>query len=323
MKDNRKARGTQLAKVLWYYNLMPESSQGSQKIVCPFHDDVNPSMIIDFDEGSWYCFGCNKSGDAVKFVQLLEKQENGLNDLKAYQKFLKIQRSKKCSKISVKSFVKKKRGTKLELLDEAHDFYYCLRSINWLDIDDEEIAEVCSYMRHRGFRKKTLNKCKAKYTYNKNYPIVFPMLDNGEFKGYVCRTTDKKVEEKRKYLYNEGFSRATTLVGEYGKKKYVFVVEGYMDRLKFVQFGISNVVAILGWKMSNEQIMKLKEAGVTDIISALDNDKYGRQGTKYLKKFFNVTRFSYLKGIKDPGDMNKNTFMKMFNRTMMIYKGDK
>ena len=93
--------------------------------------------------------------------------------------------------------------------------------------------------------------------------------------------------------------------------------------LKFVQFGIDNVVAILGWKMSNEQISKLKKAGVTDIISALDNDKYGRQGTIYLQKFFNVTRFSYLNGIKDPGEMSKDTFAKMFNKTMMIYKGDK
>ena len=145
------------------------------------------------------------------------------------------------------------------------------------------------------------------------------MLDNGKFKGWVCRTMLKAIEEKRKYLYNEGFSRATTLVGNYGTKDYVFVVEGYMDRLKFVQFGVDNVVSILGWKMSSQQIQKLKDKGIRRVISALDNDSCGRRGTEFLKQHFDVTRFSYLKGVKDPGEMNQETFNKMYNRTMQNF----
>ena len=133
----------------------------------------------------------------------------------------------------------------------------------------------------------------------------------------------KDIEARRKYLYNEGFSRASTLVGDYGSEKYVFVVEGYMDRAKFLQFGVTNVVAILGWKMSEEQERKLKEKGITDVISALDNDECGRKGTKYLKSIFNVTRFTYLKGIKDPGDMTEDKFKKMYSRTMKIYRDKK
>ena len=49
------------------------------------------------------------------------------------------------------------------------------------------------------------------------------MIDNGKFKGWVCRTTDKDIEKKRKYLYNKGFRRAETLVGSYGLKPYVFM----------------------------------------------------------------------------------------------------
>ena len=149
------------------------------------------------------------------------------------------------------------------------------------------------------------------------------MLDNGKFRGWVCRTMRKDIEAKRKYLYNEGFSRVSTLVGDYGSEKYVFVVEGYMDRAKFLQFGVTNVVAILGWKMSEEQERKLKEKGITDVISALDNDECGRKGTKYLKSIFNVTRFTYLKGIKDPGDMTEDKFKKMYSRTMKIYRDKK
>lgn len=312
--------GEALAKVLWYYNLIYDVVSLNQKIVCPFHDDVNPSMIINFEDGSWFCFGCNLSGDAKKFVQLMESKYNGLNDLQAYKKYLQILKSDKCSNIKLNRSLVKQKPPQRDLYNEAYDYYHGLRKVNWSDSDEPEVVSAKEYMLKRGFNPETLNKCKAKVTYNRSYGIIFPMLDNGKFKGWVCRTMLKVIEKKRKYLYNEGFSRATTLVGNYGDKDYVFVVEGYMDRLKFVQFGEDNVVAILGWKMSPQQIQKLKDKGITKIISALDNDECGRKGTEFLKRHFDVTRFKYLKGIKDPGDMTKESFDKMFRRTMKNFK---
>lgn len=313
--------GKNLAKVLWYYNYVYDVNTLSQKIICPFHEDKNPSLIVNFDTGSWFCFGCNLSGDALKFVTLIEKQENGLNDLQACVKYSKILKSKKCSelKFNASSKTKTVKNDK-QLYVEAYDYYHGLRKVDWVNDSEEEVKEAYSYMSDRGFTAETLNKCKAKVTYNKSYGIIFPMLDNGKFKGWVCRTMDKKIEEKRKYLYNEGFSRATTLVGNYGSKDYVFVVEGYMDRLKFLQNGEDNVVAILGWKMSDQQIKKLKDAGIAKAISALDNDEYGRKGTRYLKNFFKVTRFCYLKNVKDPGEMSKEKFAKMHKKTMKEFR---
>lgn len=311
--------GTKLAKVLWYYNLIPDTSSLSQKIVCPFHEDVNPSMIVNLEEGSWFCFGCGLAGDAIKFVKLMEAGQNGLNDLQAYKKYLQILKSDKCSDIKLNMSQRNLEPPQRDLYNQAYDYYHGLKKVNWMNPDEPEITQAKHYMVKRGFNPETLRKCKAKITYNRNYGLIFPMLDNGKFKGWVCRTMVKAVEQKRKYLYNEGFSRATTLVGDYGTKDYVFVVEGYMDRLKFVQFGEENVVAILGWKMSAQQIQKLKDKGITKVISALDNDECGRKGTKFLKQHFDVTRFSYLKGIKDPGEMTKELFDKMFRRTMKIY----
>lgn len=314
--------GTKLAKVLWYYNLIPSTASLSQKIVCPFHKDVNPSMIVNLEDGSWFCFGCNLTGDAVKFVKLMEAQHNGLNDLQAYKKYLQILKSDKCSDITINPSLKLSKPIQRDLYNEAYDFYHGLRKVNWKESDESEVISARDYMKKRGFSPKTLFKCGAKVTYNNNYGLIFPMLDNGKFKGWVCRTMIKSIEEKRKYLYNEGFSRATTLVGTYGTKNYVFVVEGYMDRLKFVQFGEDNVVAILGWKMSPQQIQKLKDKGITKVISALDNDDCGKKGTKFLQKHFEVTRFTYLKGVKDPGEMTQESFDKMFARTMRNFKSN-
>lgn len=315
-----KAGGNELAKVLWYYNLIPDVSSYSQKIVCPFHDDINPSMIVNFEDGSWFCFGCNLSGDAIKFVKLMESRHNKLNDLQAYKEYLQILKSKKVSGIKLDKALVKQKPLQIDLYNEAYDYYYGLRKVNWRVPENIEEQEAKSYMMDRGFKPKTLHICKAKVTYNRSYGLIFPMLDNGEFKGWVCRTMLKAIEAKRKYLYNEGFSRATTLVGDYGSKDYIIVVEGYMDRLKFIQCGESNVVAILGWKMTPQQIQKLKDAGIKRIISALDNDVCGKRGTKYLESFFDVTRFTYLKNIKDPGDMTQETFDKMFKRTMQSFK---
>ena len=88
-----------------------------------------------------------------------------------------------------------------------------------------------------------------------------------------------------------------------------------MDRLKFAQFGIDNVVAILGWKITSDQICKLKAKGIEYVISALDNDECGRKGTLYLKQHFKVVRFAYLKGVKDAGEMNEEIFGKCLNKT--------
>ena len=189
-----------------------------------------------------------------------------------------------------------------------------------VDSDIDEVNESKDYMFKRGFDAHALNISGAKVTYNNNYGIIFPMLDNGVFKGWVCRTMVKSVEANRKYLYNKGFKRRTTLVGDYGDKDYVFIVEGYMDRLKFLQYGVSNVVAILGWKITDEQKDKLKSKGIKRVISALDNDECGRKGTQFLKTVFDVTRFQYIKGVKDPGEMTKEMFNKCYRKTMQKFR---
>ena len=306
--------GEDLAKVLLFYGLIPDVSQNEYKIVCPFHNDMNPSMIVNLLEGTFFCFGCGASGNAYRFVELMNDK---LNSLQVVIKLFEILKSDKVEKIDFSNRRKIKKQTK-ESYYIAHDYYYGLSKVDWINDEQQEVIDARNYMKERGFIPSTFNKCGAKVTYNNQYGIIFPMLDEGHFKGWVCRTMRKDIEAKRKYLYNEGFSRATTLVGNYENYDYIFVVEGYMDRLKYIQYGVDNVVAILGWKMSKEQEDKLKQSNVKWIISSLDNDECGKKGTEYLKKIFNgkVTRFCYLKGTKDPGEMTKQMFSRMYKKTL-------
>jgi len=314
--------GEELGKVLFYYGLISDVNEVEQKIVCPFHEDYNPSMIVNLHDGKFFCFGCNKSGNAYDFVESVE-QKKGNTGLKVLKKFFEILKSDKVERLKVNTKMKTKKESE-ELYNMAYDYFYGLSKIDWKTSDLEEVNDSKAYMLKRGFTPNTLNKCGARVTFNKSYPIIFPMLDNGKFKGWVCRTNNPDIEKKRKYLYNGGFMRRTTLVGDYAGCKYVIIVEGYMDRLKFVQFGVEKgVCAILGWKMSQEQQKKLRDANVKYVISALDNDTCGRKGTEYLKTVFGedrVVRWQYLKGIKDCGETNKGMFFKMYDKTIKLLK---
>ena len=314
-----KNEKNELAKVLWFYGLIGNVDAEEQKIICPFHEDANPSMIVNLKQGSYYCFGCHESGDALKFVQKMEKMRSKSNDLQGCKKFFQILKSDECSRIRIQRVEKVKKTSK-QMYAEAYDYFHGLSKVNWRKKSDlDEVNEVRSYMVKRGFTTSTLNKIDARVTFSKNYELIFPMLDNGKFKGWVCRTNIPEVEQKRKYLYNKGFRRKTSLIGNYGDNEVLFVVEGFMDRLKLIQFGVNNVVAILGWKASLHQIEKIKsKKNIKYIVSALDNDKCGIKGSKYLESIFKekYVRFAYLKGIKDPGEMSKETFDKMYRKTM-------
>lgn len=291
----------ELIKVLDTYGI-----QYDEKIICPFHGDINPSLKLNNNDNFWFCFGCQEGGNAYKFhkkMQELKGITNEINILSGYQKIINGKANKQMiNKSKMITIEVKDRAYFRNCLKEAKDFYYGLKTVNWYEMDNE----ISNYMEYRGFKKKTLNKFGAKYTYkDETYPIVFPIMDNGRFKGWVSRTCDPEIQQTRKYLYNKGFRRVNTLAGDYKEADVVILVEGYFDMLKAKQLGFKNVAAILGWKITDKQIKKLKAEGVKTIISALDNDKCGIKGTEYLKNYFNVIRFPYPSYIKDMGDMNK------------------
>ncbi len=40
--------------------------------LCPFHTEKSPSFSVNAQEGLYYCFGCQASGDAISFVEAVE-----------------------------------------------------------------------------------------------------------------------------------------------------------------------------------------------------------------------------------------------------------
>src|ERR1700721_4057198 len=40
--------------------------------LCPFHAEKSPSFSVNAQEGFYYCFGCQSSGDAITFVRAMD-----------------------------------------------------------------------------------------------------------------------------------------------------------------------------------------------------------------------------------------------------------
>jgi DNA primase len=307
-----KSEQQKFIAVLNYLKLF--QPEGKYKVICPFHGDVNASLLIDIEDARFHCFGCGRSGGAFKFLAYYYPEKKPMDILLLLKQIIN-DKGLTVSDIRITPSESKKNN-----INAAKDYYYNLPKIDWSDVGYED-EQTKTYLRKRGFTSHILNQAKARVNVNVKYPIIFPIMDNGVFRGYVCRTTSKDVEAQRKYLYNTGFRRAKTLAGNYGESDTVLVVEGFMDMLKAMQMGVSSVVAILGWKISEKQVWKLQHRGVKRIICGLDNDECGRKGYKYLKSLgmFEVIRMHYPKGIKDFGDVNKKIFNERIKTQLIKY----
>lgn len=303
------------------------------KVVCPFHDDKNASMQINVNKAFYYCYAdCGAKGSSLELYKgfyLLEhpnaEPPSDLQCLLAIKRI--VQEADKNGTAPIYNYTNTSSNSLLNSkvtyqqgITQARAYYFNLPMPNWfrpsrVEMIEEETRQCKEYMKKRGYSAKLLTTAQAKPSLNKWYPIVFPMFENGVFRGYVMRTFDPEVEANRKYMYNRGFKRERTVAGDFGRKQgssTVLIVEGYLDKLKANQLGIKNVVAILGWKLTQTQIRKLKKAGVKSLICGTDNDEAGKKGFRYMKRIapevgFVVKRLRYPKGIKDMGDVKPGT----------------
>ena len=284
------------------------------KVLCPFHGDKNASLQINKQKCFWYCYGCQAKGDSLELVKAFHPTWSELKCLSFLTKLAKKEKIPIYNNSN--NIIYNNTISFVESIKLSQQYYTTLPSVNWYkpnqNSSNAEEATMClQYMKQRGFNARILTKCGAKPSLNKYYPICIPLLENGKFMGYVMRTFDKEVEQQRKYMYNRGFRRERTLAGNFTGQS-LLLVEGYLDCLKAQQFGIKNVAAVLGWKLSQTQFKKLRQKGMKQILCGLDKDEAGNKGYRYLKFIckevgIEVVRIRYPKGIKDFGDLKKGT----------------
>lgn len=88
--------------------------------ICPFHKDTDPSFTVYEDSLSWYCFGCQKYGDVISFIQLFE----GLDFISAVKKLEELTGIEffKFEKKGESEEVKISHSAVAEMILSMHDF---------------------------------------------------------------------------------------------------------------------------------------------------------------------------------------------------------
>lgn len=282
--------------------------------LCPFHNEKTPSFSVSADKQFYYCFGCQESGTALKFVMEFDK----LDFIAAVEYLcqrvgLEVPRTE-ANESKEAEEGRKRRKSLYDVLSSAKDFY----KTQLREHADKE--QAVSYLKNRGFTGKVAkdyeigyappgwdNLMRALATTNqdrelliesgmlvdrpeesKTYDrfrerIVFPIKDiRGRVIGFGGRIIG---DGKPKYLNSPEtpiFHKGRELYGLYEARrssnqlKRILVVEGYLDVAALNQHGIRNAVATLGTATTKDHLERLFRM-VSEVVFCFDGDNAGRK----------------------------------------------
>ena len=272
--------------------------------VCPFHDDTNPSMSVSRSLQIYKCFSCGASGNVFNFVMDYEHI--------TFKEALELLAKK--AGVEVKGLKLKKENTQNEpyykMYELALKFYQnnlntsfghdAKEYLKKRKIDDDVIKEfdiglsltsmdsLVKLLTDKGYSLDTLDKLGLVSNEHDTYinRIMFPLWDlNGRVVGFSGRiydnsklnkylnTKETPIFKKGELLYHYHIARE-----EVRTKKYVIVMEGFMDVIRASTIGYRNVVALMGTAMTKEQANLIKRLS-NDVILCFDGDDAGRHAT--------------------------------------------
>ena len=269
-------------KILEHYHLLEDAKLVSAdiEILCPFHNDTNPSCRVWLETENYYCISCGAKGDLANLVCKLENT-NRISALVIIQRIMKDIEEAYDVEQGAKIILARQqpKSDPAEALQQAKDFFFSLAQPSWSVIANHYLID------ERGFTPRTLMQFDVRINSSSEFPIIFPVYENGMYRGYMTRALDNR---KDKYRMSAGMPKTEVIFGRVLKNKPVIVTEGAFDAMKTWQnlravglrgYGIASP---LNWSASDRQIETL--AGASAILSAFDNDDAGREGYRQLCK---------------------------------------
>jgi len=284
------------------------------KTECPFHSEKTPSFMVSPQLQIFKCFGCGKSGDAIKFLQLHERMDfwEAVEKL-ALRAGIKLKRFKPDGNELIR---RKIYATN----QQAAEFYHFLLTRH------QAGKKALEYITGRGIStgslktfqigfsplypsalvnyltgKKNLSPTQiiqaglglaSNYTPGKVIDrfrgrIMFPLHDHRGnaigFSGRVIPGLTKNEDQVGKYINTAetlAYHKGSTLYGlnltqeAIKKSNQAIIVEGELDLISPWQKGIKNIVALKGTAFTPDQV-KLIKRYAQNITLALDEDFAG------------------------------------------------
>ena len=303
-----KARISIADVVRRYVDLKPVS--GRWMGACPFHQETKPSMSVNDEEGFFYCFGCQASGDVLDFYARI----NGLEFREALEQ-LAAEAGVELTNVPHDPHAAERKARK-NLLMEMHDEANAWFQRN-LRMGAGEIAR--RYLDNRGMTPDVIEKFGLGYSpedwhgldnffkgkgrtsedgveaglLSKNEKgniydrfrgrLIFPIQNlSGRviaFGGRIItegepkylNSSDTPIYKKGDHLYGLNLARSTMT-----RSKRALLTEGYMDVISLHQFGYTDSCGVLGTALTPDQVKRL--AGFCSRVDLVfDGDGAGRK----------------------------------------------
>ena len=336
--DEVKSRSDIVNVISQYISL--KNSGSSYSGLCPFHSEKTGSFHVNQNKQIYKCFGCGEGGDVINFIMKIENldfmeavkllaQKNGIE----FNTNLSEADKKKMEEIKLMQDIhlKAARFYFSNLINSKNAGYDYLRKRGLSDKIIKRFGlgyslyswnSLMDYLLSIGYEKKDLVKSGLvthkengdKYYDKFRNRVMFPIFDyRGNVIGFGGRVLDDSMP---KYLNSPDtilFNKRYNLYGlNYAKKSIkndtLILVEGYMDLISLVEYGIENVVATLGTALTNEQGKLIKRYASTAVIS-YDSDEAGIKATlraiEILRHQNINVKILNLKDCKDPDDFIK------------------
>ena len=281
---------------------------------CPFHQETKPSFSINEEQGTFYCFGCQASGDIFDFYGRLNgldfketlaalAEEAGIQ-LDAYRANpqARQERSQKRDMLRMHELAASHFRSNLRREDaRACRDYIEERGISpelqetfglgwtpdvWQDLGDS--------LRRAGFSLDAATECglQSRSSSGRTFDrfrnrLMFPIRNlSGQaiaFGGRIIPSLAR--EDDAKYINSSDspiYKKGEHLFGLFqarpsiAVKKNVILTEGYMDVITLHQYGYTQAAGVLGTALTPEQIKRL--SGFTTHMELMfDGDAPGRK----------------------------------------------
>ena len=282
-----------------------ERKGGAYWAKCPFHgsgEERTASFKVYEDTGTFHCFGCKESGNAIHFL----RKHDGVDFIEAVE-MLASQVGMEVPK--QETSVDTSKATQIN--NRAAELFYD-------QLKSENGNKTISYLKNRGISGETAKFFQLGYSSNKR-PSLYENLkeefdesdlnDSGLFGknddgGYYDRFRDrlmfpirnvkgeciafggrliKDKKDQAKYLNSpetKTYKKKYEVYGLYEireinkRPESIFLVEGYMDVIGLYQHGVKNAVASSGTAFTQEQLRKILSY-TNNIFIVFDGDEAG------------------------------------------------
>jgi len=251
---------------------------------CPVHRGDNKTAFrFNKETRTWVCFThkCHEiyGNDIIGLIKALTGKDfiEAVNHLK----FL-------VGDVNEIDYIESKRNREISNFIQSYDRITLKhKSVNEPSLKKFRTLRTI-YFNSKGFKNSTLDYFEVGGGWTDSQGIIREVIPirnhNDDLVAYSLRDIRDLSDDDFKYILTPGFDKENCLYNlnkaqEYGDILPLIVVEGFKSVWRLYEYGIKNVVAVIGSHITEGQQLLLCRYALKGVVLMFDNDKAGVTGT--------------------------------------------